>query len=360
MGERQMIKVFIVEDSPVARELLIYILSSAPEVQVIGTANNGTEALEILAHKKPDVIIMDINMPKMNGFEATRRIMEAHPAPVVIVSSSWNPKEVETTFRAMEAGAVAVLEKPRGINHPNYKNMAEELVQTVKLMSEVKVVRRWARHPKTTAVTAAPPKAELQHTPQDIKLVAIGASTGGPQVLQIILSKLPEDFVAPVVIVQHIVAGFLEGMAEWLSQTTALVIHIAKHGEHVLPGHAYLAPNDFHLEVERSGRIALSKDEPENSLRPSVSYLFRSVAHVFGQNSAGVLLTGMGRDGAKELKLMQEAGAITIAQNKESSVVHGMPGEAIKLGAATHVLPPEEIAAMLEKLVNKTKSNVSK
>ncbi|MFQ6041352.1 MAG: chemotaxis response regulator protein-glutamate methylesterase [Candidatus Poribacteria bacterium] len=362
-----MIKVFIVEDSPVARQLLSHILGSEPEIQVIGTANNGAEALEVLSHKEPDVIIMDINMPKMNGFEATRRIMETHPVPVIIVSATWDAKEVETTFRAVEAGAVAVLEKPRGISHPSHKSMAEELVQTVKLMSEVKVVRRWARHRKTEAVTTAPRKAEFQSTPKDIKVVAIGASTGGPQVLQTILRRLPEDFSAPVLIVQHIAAGFLEGLAEWLSQTTPLSIHIAKHGEYILPGHAYLAPDDFHLGVERIkspnplwergyiGRIALSKDEPENSLRPAVSSLFRSVAKAFGENSVGVLLTGMGRDGAEELKLMREKGAVTIAQDKESSVVHGMPGEAIKLGAATHVLPPDEIAAMLENLVNRKK-----
>jgi two-component system chemotaxis response regulator CheB len=353
-----MIKVFIVEDSPVACELLSYILGSAPEIQVIGTANNGAEALDILAQKTTDVIIMDINMPKMNGFEATRRIMETHPVPVIIVSASWDPQEVETTFRAVEAGAVAVLEKPRGINHPSYKNMAEELVQMVKLMSEVKVVRRWARPRSTTAITATPTKAELQRTSKDIKLIAIGASTGGPQGLQIILSRLPEAFSAPVLIVQHIAAGFLEGLVEWLGQTTTLALHIAQHGESLLPGHAYLAPNDFHLGVERSGRIALSKDEPENRLRPSVSYLFRSVAKAFGPNSVGVLLTGMGRDGALELKLMKEAGAITIAQNKESSVVHGMPGEAIKLGGATHVLPPDEIAAMLETVVQRAKDNL--
>ena len=248
-----MIKFFIVEDSPVAQQLLSHILDSEPEIQVIGTANNGAEALEVIAHKKPDVIIMDINMPKMNGFEATRRIMETYPVPVIIVSASWDAKEVETTFRALEAGAVAVLEKPRGISHPDHKSMAEELVKTVKLMSEVKVVRRWERPRRTAAVTTTPQKAELQRTPKDIKVVAIGASTGGPQTLQTILGRLTEDFSAPVLIVQHIAAGFLDRLAEWLSQSTAILVHIAKHAEYILPGHASVAPDALPLGGERSG-----------------------------------------------------------------------------------------------------------
>ncbi len=351
--EKKIIKVLVVEDSPVARKLLMYILSSDPEIHMIGTANNGAEALEILERKKPDIIIMGINMPKMNGFEATRRIMETHPVPIVIVSATWDAKEVETTFRAVEAGAVAVLDKPRGINHPDYESMSKEFVQTVKLMSEVKVVRRWARLRRTEASPAVSQKVELKRTLPSIKLVAIGASTGGPQVLQTILSKFPKDFSVPLLIVQHIAAGFLEGLVEWLNQITDIPIHIAAHGERILPGHAYLAPDDFHMGVERGTQIALSKDAPENGLCPSVSYLFRSVADVFGKNAVGVLLTGMGKDGAEELKLMKEKGAVTIAQDKESSVVHGMPGEAIKLDAAMHVLPPDKIAAILESLVNK-------
>jgi len=347
-----MIKVLVVEDSSVARELLIHILSSNPEIQVIGTANNGIEALDFLARKKPDLIIMDINMPKMDGFEATRRIMETNPVPIVIVSASWDTKEIETTFRAMEVGAVSVLEKPRGISHPDYENMAKELVQTVKVMSEVRVVRRWARLRETETTPATPRQVELKRTPTNIKLVAIGASTGGPQVLRTILSKLPEDFSVPVLIVQHIASGFLAGLVEWLAQTTSLSVHIAVHGERLLPGRAYFAPDDFQIKVERGGQIDLNKDEPERGLRPSISYLFRSVANIFGKNAVGVLLTGMGKDGTEELKLMKEKGAVTIAQDKETSVVYGMPGEAIKLDAATYVLPPDRIAATLGKLVN--------
>jgi two-component system chemotaxis response regulator CheB len=191
---------------------------------------------------------------------------------------------------------------------------------------------------------ARPPLCEIQ-------IVAIGSSTGGPAVLQTVLSHLQKNFSAPLVIAQHIAPGFLDGLAKWLGQTTGLVIHIATAGQRLLPGHAYLAPDGFHMGVERDGTIFLSKDAPEHAMRPAVSYLFRSVANSFGKHAIGVLLTGMGRDGAQELKLLRDSGATTIAQDEETSVVFGMPGEAVKLGGATHVLPPEKIAETLNSLV---------
>lgn len=291
-------------------------------------------------------------MPKMNGFEATRKIMETYPTPIVIVSGNLDTREVATTFRAMEAGALAVVQRPVGIGHPDHEAMVAKLIQTVKLMSEVKVVRRWARPRPEKAVPKVLPEARCARTPAEIKLVAIGASTGGPTALQTILSGLPKDFPVPVLIVQHMTLGFIQGFAEWLAQTCGSPVRVAAQGQSLLPGQAYVAPDGAHLWVE-AGRIALSQDEPENGLRPSVSYLFRSVARVFGRNAAGVLLTGMGTDGAKALKLMEEQGALTIAQDKESAVVHGMPGEAIKIGAATHVLSSERIAALLTGLLKR-------
>ena len=355
-----MIKVLVVEDSLVVQELLVHILSSDPHIQVIGRANNGKKALDFLTGQKADVITMDIHMPEMDGLEATRHIMESEPVPIIVVSASWSPQEVETTFRIMEAGAVAMVEKPRGIGHPDYAMMSNKLIQTVKAMSEVKVVRRWNR-PRHIGAT---PQPEVQQTPSvvltskapkpaDIRLIAIGTSTGGPQVLQAILKALPKDIPVPVLIVQHIAAGFLHGLATWLGQTTGFPLRIAAQGEQLLSGHVYLAPDGFHMGATRTDRITLSTDAPESGLRPAVSYLFRSVAAAYGPSAVGVLLTGMGRDGAAELKLMKDKGAITIAQDKASSVVHGMPGEAINLGAATYVLPPDRIAAMLASLVQK-------
>jgi len=350
-----MINVLIVEDSPVIREFLVYLLSSDPEICVIGTASNGEEAFEAVKRKKPDVITMDINMPKMDGFEATRRIMETHPTPIIIVSGVWDPKEVETTFRAVEAGALAVLSRPVGIGHPDHEATAWDLIQTVKVMSEVKVVRRWAHLRRGKVAPAPPPPTTVPspRSPADIKLVAIGASTGGPIVLHTILSELPTDFPLPVLIVQHIAAGFTQGFVEWLAQSSGFPVHVATYGEDPLPGHAYVAPDGSHMGVDRGGRIILSHDEPENSMRPSVSYLFRSVAYVHEKRAVGVLLTGMGKDGAEELKMMKDRGALTIAQDRETSVVYGMPGEAVNLDAASYMLPPEKIAEVLTNLIKK-------
>ncbi|OPY75480.1 MAG: Chemotaxis response regulator protein-glutamate methylesterase of group 3 operon [Syntrophorhabdus sp. PtaU1.Bin058] len=251
----------------------------------------------------------------------------------------------------MEAGAIAAIKKPVGVTHPDYRNQVKELIQTVKLMSEVKVIkrRRQAAFKKDIpdVTLAGEPARPVDH----IRTVAIGASTGGPPAVEAILSRLPKDFRASILIVQHIAPGFVHGFAEWLENACKFPVKIAEQGEIPFPAHAYVAPDDVHMGVSMSGRIVLSTDAPENGLRPSVSYLFRSAADVFGRNAVGVLLTGMGKDGAYELKTMQERGAVTIAQDKESSVVYGMPGEAVALGAAMHVLSPDDIAVLLKKLV---------
>lgn len=349
-----MINVLVVEDSRVVREFLIHLLSSDPKIRVIGAVADGEEALEAVARERPDVVTMDIHMPKMDGLEATRRIMEMNPVPIVIVSGSGDTKEVATTFRAMEAGALAVLPRPVGINHPEHEAMARELVQTVKLMSEVKVIRRWARFQRNGAIVSAVREPSLpKQSLAEIKLVAIGASTGGPLALQTILSGLSNRFPVPILIVQHMVADFIPGFVEWLDQTCSLPVRVAAHGEPILPGHAYMAPGGYQMKVETGQKISLTRDLPENGHCPSVSSLFRSVAQVFGSRAVGVLLTGMGKDGAEELRLMKDKGAMTFAQDEESSVVHGMPGEAIRLGAAAYVLPPDKISAALVSLAKK-------
>jgi len=346
------VNVVVVDDSKVTRQLLVHILESDPQIRVIGALTDGQAAVDFVAGNCPDVVLMDIHMPGMDGFEATRRIMETQPVPIIICSATTDPKEVATTFRSMEAGAVAFVEKPVGLGDDNYQAVAANLLQTIKLMSEVKVVRRWPRVRSGGSSTAVAPGV-LKSEPAGIRVIGIGASTGGPPVLQTILSSLPKDFPVPVLIVQHIARGFLPGLAEWLNQTTGWQIHLAAHGTCPLPGHAYLAPDDFHMGVTPSGRIFLTREPPENGLRPAVSFLFRSLAESFGASVLGVLLTGMGKDGAAELKLMKDRGAETIAQDRESSIVHGMPGEAILLGGATHVLAADKIAETLIMLVNR-------
>jgi two-component system chemotaxis response regulator CheB len=352
-----MVNVLIVEDSPVQQALLGHILSSDPDITVIGTANNGREAIAFVNRQKPDLITMDLNMPHMNGLEATRQIMETTPVPIVIVSANWDPQEVAITFQAMEAGALAGVEKPRGLSHKDFGLTSQQLVQTVKLMSEVKVVRRWAHLRAKVSSPTIPlpsPIGAIQPSPVNIKLIVIGTSTGGPPVLHTLLANLPKNFPVPIAIVQHIAIGFLGGLVEWLSKATGVPVQVPAHGDLLLPGHVYLAPEGHHLGIEHGPRAMVVDAPPENNLRPAVSFLFRSAAAVFGNQAIGVLLTGMGRDGAAELKLMRDKGAITIAQDKESSVVHGMPGEAIQLNGATYILPPDRIVETLQQLCLRT------
>jgi two-component system chemotaxis response regulator CheB len=293
----------------------------------------------------PDVITMDIQMPLMDGLEATRRIMELKPTPIVILSGNLDAEEIASSFFAMEAGALVALPKPGSFDLPGYEANVSNLIRRVKLMSEVKVVRRrWQvaakREPQVLPSTVPARSAASQ-------VVAIGASTGGTVVINTILSRLQPDFPLPVLIVQHMSPGFIQGFADWLNLTSRLPVHVASHDERILPGHVYIAPDGFQMLAEQGGRITLKRSASENGQCPSVSSLFRSVASVYGGNAVGILLTGMGVDGAMELKLMKDKGAVTIAQDSESSVIFGMPGEAVKLDAASYVLPPDRIVDYL-------------
>ena len=342
------IRVLVVEDSPTVRDLLVHVLDDDPSIRVIGTAADGAQAVAAVQRTRPDVITMDVHMPHMDGLEATRRIMETVPTPIVIVSGSLSRKEVALTFSALQAGALAVIGKPSGLNGADGGDSIDKLVQTVKLMAEVKVVRRWHR---SAQVPIAPAPVPMPRRTAPVRIVVIGASTGGPQALHAILDALPRNFLVPIVIVQHIAVGFTEGLAEWLAQSCRRPVQLARHGEPLLGGQVYIAPEGTHTTVTPDARIALTHEAPENGHRPSVSCLFRSAA-VLGAGAIGVLLTGMGKDGARELRLMLDHGAMTIVQDPDSAVVSGMPGEAIALGAATQVLATERIAAALGELAN--------
>jgi len=347
-----MIRVLIAEDSPSVREFLTYILSADPELKVVGTAENGEEAVEAVTRLKPDIVTMDIHMPKMDGFVATRRIMETQPTPIVIVSGSASVGETANSLHTLEVGALAIVQRPYGLGHPKHAASAKELVQTVKLMAGVKVVRLWPKRQIKTKPSPLP-TINMDRTPVGIEVIAMGGSTGATTVFQTILRGLSGDFQVPVLIVQHMATGFMEGFSEWLTDTTAFPTSVALNGEDLLPGHAYVAPEQFHMGIDTNRRIVYDKGEPENSAIPSVSHLFRSVALVFGIHAVGVLLSGMGKDGAKELKTMRDQGALTIVQDKESSVVFGMPGVAVELNAAELVLPPEKIAPVLISVVRR-------
>jgi len=348
----QPIKVLVVDDSRVVAEFLTHLLNSDVGIHVVGVASNGEEAVEAAQRMSPDVITMDIHMPGMNGYEATRKIMETCPTPIVIVSGSLNHDEVAANFHAIEAGALAVARRPGGVGHPQCEKASQELLKMVKLMSEVKVVRRWPRS-KYAPVQPVVPQL-IGKSNGVVRAVVIGASTGGPLVLQTILSELPKNFGVPVLIVQHMARGFVQGFAEWLGQTAAFPVRVATDGESLKPGCAYIAPDDFQMGIGPGNCIRLAEEPAENGMCPSVSYLFRSAEAVFGAGVAAVLLTGMGKDGAEELKRLKDAGAITIAQDKETSVVFGMPHQAILLEAAMYVLPPVGIAKTLATIVTKS------
>lgn len=352
MTERK-INVLVAEDSAVTRLLLVHVLEADPEICVIGTVDNGEAAVEFVRNRKPDIVLMDIHMPGLDGFEATRRIMETDALPIVMCSAISDTRDVVVAFEAMQAGALACIEKPAGRAHRDFATMAAHLVDTVKLMSEVKVVRRTGRGRTMPAAAARPP--EIRRAACGVKVVAIGASTGGPPVLQTIIGGLPRHFPVPLLIVQHIAPGFLRGMTDWLSNTTGFPVHIAAHETRPQAGHVYVAPDDSHMALSAAGAIILSRDQHENHVRPAVSFLFRSLALNCGSKALGVLLTGMGADGAAELKALKDTGAVTIAQDRESSIVHGMPGAAIALGGATHVLPADKIADALVKVVEPTR-----
>lgn len=344
------IRILVAEDSPVQCELQVHLFSSDPELEVVGIARDGQEAVERVRLCRPDVVTMDFHMPVMNGAEATRLIMETHPVPIVVVSGSSVPGEVAETFRTLDAGALVIVEKPADLGG----EAARKLLETVKLMAEVKVVRRWPEARKSAPAAAAhfQPKAAFP-----VALVAMGASTGGPPVLQTILSALARDFPAPVAIVQHISPGFTEGFAEWLTEASGFPTRVATQGERLDRGRAYVAPEGRHMTVRADGRggcrIELNAGPLENGHRPAVAPFFRSVAAAVGDKAVGVLLTGMGKDGAAELRALRERGAVTIAQDRESSVVPGMPGEAVRLDAATHVLPPAQIGELLAVLARR-------
>ena len=355
-----MIKVLIVEDSRVVSEYLYYILSSDPKIQVVGNVSNGMQAIEFLRENKPDVITMDIDMPVMDGLEATRRIMSTIPVPIIVVTASRNAREVQTTMEALAAGALSVIEKPAGIGHPKEKEQRDKLITMVKIMAEVKVItrrphpiRKPVSIPAITPATGRPAGRKPEPSIADFskkKVVAIGISSGGPSVLQTIFSKISEKFPLPIVVVQHITEGFLEGLVNWLSRKTMIPIHVAAEDETILPGHIYFAPDKHQMGLDNPRKIKLSKCEKKKNLCPSVAHLFSSIVKKYGKYSIAIILTGMGKDGAKELKMLRDAGAITIAQDKESSLVHGMPGVAIKLHAASMILNPEEIANILHEI----------
>jgi two-component system chemotaxis response regulator CheB len=353
--------VLVVDDSAVQRAALIALLESDPALEVAGWAADGAEALPAIARLRPDVVTMDLHMPRMNGVEATRRIMQELPTPIVMVTASATGDDARTAFDALQAGVLAIVQKPAavlagpGAGDREAPRDARELVRTVKSMAQVKVLRRWA--PERLQPAGGPPAAAPQRPASGAALrpvrapeiVVVGASTGGPQALGVLLSLLPASFPLPVLVVQHIAVGFVAGMVGWLTSCCALPVHLAATGRPAGTAGIVVAPTGQHLTV-RNRTLWLTDEPPVGGHRPSATALFQSAAREYGAAAVGVLLSGMGDDGAAGLRDLKRAGAVTVAQDEASSVVFGMPAAAIQLGIVDHVLPPAAIAAMLVQL----------
>lgn len=381
---KELLRLVIVDDSALMRRVLREMLESDPGITVVGEAANGQEALELVARLRPDVITMDVRMPIMNGLETTEQLMAYYPTPILVLTASLSRYDTDITFEMLGAGALDVIEKPRLSDASAREQAQRDLIRRIKLLSRVKVVthlrgRRRTDRPDAIsrlgsniqpAATAPSLAQQLPQTrspvtryldpglnPPDgrrkrpFPLVVIGASTGGPRVIQQILMGLPATFDAAVLIVQHIAEGFSAGMAAWLASSCVLPISLAQEGSPLVPGTVLIAPERCDVLIEPDRRIHLSSG-PLLLQCPAIDITMQAAAEVFGPYAIGVLLTGMGRDGAIGMKSIRQAGGYTIAQDKDSCVIYGMPRAAIDLQAVDVVLPPEEISLALLRRVS--------
>lgn len=331
------VRVLVVDDSTLARELIIAILLSDNDIRVVGEASDGREAHEKVHALKPDIVTMDIEMPVMNGLEAIERIMDSSAVPILVVTTRG---DAQTAFEAISKGALDLIEKP----DVSLKNAAK-FIEKIKFLSKIKVIKHIRRTFHKEIQETWPTSTNLN------KVVAIASSTGGPKALSILLSALPENFPAPIVIAQHISEGFVSGLIEWFKRTSKLTVKIASKGERIMPGTIYFSPAENHMRINNRRSIVFDERQPEDIYSPSCNVLLSSAADVYGANSIGVILTGMGDDGAKGIKKIKEAGGITIAQDKESSIIFGMPKVAIESGYIDKVLPLDKISETITSLL---------
>lgn len=337
------VRVLIVDDSAVIRKLLEKILGSSAEIEVVGTAPDPYVAREKLVEFKPDVMTLDVEMPRMDGISFLEKVMKYFPTRTIIFSSLAQTGS-ETYLKALEAGAIEVLEKPSLSITDGLETLSRELVEKVKAVAKARLNPVPKFKPLTSQAGAKAPLSSMDRTTH--QLLAIASSTGGTEALKVFLSGMPAH-IPGTVIVQHMPAGFTKTFADNLNKMFPFEVKEAQEGDQVMPGRVLIAPGNFHMEVERKGAfyyVKLHQQATLHSVRPAADYLMKSVAKYAGKNAVGIVLTGMGKDGAEGLLAMKEAGAFTLAQNEQTCVVYGMPAAAVSLGAVNKVLPLEELA----------------
>jgi two-component system, chemotaxis family, protein-glutamate methylesterase/glutaminase len=341
------IRVLVAEDSATARALIVQILAADPEIEVVGEAVDGIQAVELTQRLHPDLVTMDIHMPRLDGLAATKEIMITAPTPIIIITGSTRAGEVRDSLDILRIGALDVRLKPSGPAAPDFEEAARGLVAIVKAMAQVKVVRHWRTSVPAPRVAVAPRPARTHE--ERGRVLAIATSTGGPAALQCLLSGLPGKFPLPILVVQHITAGFTEGLASWLASVCPFPVSVVRKRTPLAPGTVYLAPDDRHLGTADRTHVMLAADPPVGGFRPSATVLFESVARDFGASTLAVILTGMGEDGIVGLRAVAAAGGRIIAQDESTSIVFGMPGAAVAAGLARIVLPLDAIAPYLLK-----------
>lgn len=351
MENARPVRVLIVDDSALVRSILRDILSHDQGIEVVGEADNGQNGVELTARLKPDLITMDIQMPRMDGFEATEQIMAFHPTPILIFSSAVDKSEQYTSFKAIALGALDVMSKP-DITAEGFTQIAGELVRKIKMLASITTIShirgRMKAPRKAEPAGARAPQGEPRPkviTAPAYDLLVVGASTGGPPALELFLSSLPLSFPLGICVVQHIARGFIESLSEWLSSKVSLKVQVARDGSEILKGNIYFAPDDVQMQVQADRRIMLRPDLPPwGGHKPAVNHLFDSAAEAFGSRTIGVIMTGMGDDGAIGLKAIRKRGGFTIAQDQATSSIFGMPQQAIDIGAVIRTLPLQAIA----------------
>jgi two-component system chemotaxis response regulator CheB len=336
------IRVLVVDDSAVIRRLMVDLLAAEPTIEAAGTASNGRAALEKIPHLNPDLVTLDVEMPEMDGLETVRAIREKWPHLPVIMFSSLTERGAATTLEALRLGASDYVAKPSGANGTEglFEQLRAELIPKIKALC-----------PITNPAAAATPKAAIHPHPAQrpgsrVRIVAIGISTGGPSALHSLIPNFQENFPVPIVIVQHMPAVFTRLLAEQISKHSALKVHEGSPGATLIPGHAWIAPGGKHMALQRRAnavQIAINEDPPENSCRPAVDVLFRSVAECFGRDALAVIMTGMGKDGTSGCEKIRHAGGQIIVQDQPSSVVWGMPGSVVEAGIADQIVALDQL-----------------